>query len=199
MNEIKQALTVFKLHQKSCLAIGIATSLLIYAVSFVPYMSAFLFSSILLLADGCCVELTAHSQSRVSWRFFKKNPSAFFATSLMLLPTIILSGSSLGILQNPQEPIFTYPLALGLFWLGIIFYFLLSQALRLHVESDITFFKAVDKVALIILKNFKGYLSVSFYLSLGLMLAELTRGLVMIVLVPTLFISSHFLYAKSTN
>ena len=123
-----------------------------------------------------------------------KDLTPFLVTAVVLFPTGVLLGSSMGILESPQPLYSALPLSLGLFILSIYFYLVLSQALRLRLESKVNIAKAIDVVGLNSFKRFRLYISISFYLAILVMISGLTWGAGFIITLPVLFYVSYFLY-----
>lgn len=196
MTEFRQALSEFKRHLVTCLIIGSVSTFAIYAANFAPYISAFLISMILLIAeDACLIKVFKPSQLFFVINFRKK-PSAFFSTNLLLLPTIMLCGSGIGLLESPNNPLMNISGSIILFLTSLMFYFLLTQSFRLHCETDIKFFKSLDQVGLAMLKNFSSYLFVGLLFSIGFVFSDWSRGILLIPLLPLLHLSNYFLSKK---
>ncbi|KHD88468.1 MAG: hypothetical protein OM95_08090 [Bdellovibrio sp. ArHS] len=193
MNSFKQALIHLKNHWKYGLLIGALGLMVALILRHIPYVSAFLTAFALLILQ----HLTDRWMEGKKWQnlsTLKEFLLPFVVTSLILFPTTVLIGSSLGILQSPQEYLSGAPLSLGLFMLGAFFYLVLTHALRYRMETTTGLAEALDIVGLASMKNFRVYFVLSFYLALLLLLAGVTWGLGFLVAFPMLFFSSHYSY-----
>jgi hypothetical protein len=196
MKSFKQALIQLKSDLKNSLLLGAGGTVFIYSVRNIPYLSAFFLAlGVLILQELACKLAAAHTWHR-DLDFLKKNLVAYIGTSLVLLPTFVLAGSAMGILQSPQGLALTMPLALILFMLSVYFYFVLSHALRLHVNKKISLAKAIDILGISSLRRFRMYFVLSFYLGLLLMLSGMTWGAGFIISLPLLFYTDHYAYLE---
>lgn len=150
---------------------------------------------VLIIQEVAC-RLVVKREWPKNLHFLKNDLTAYVGTSLVLLPTVVLAGSAMGILQGPQELILTLPVALGMFVLSIYFYFILSHALRLHVDKKISLIKAIDFVGLSSLRNFKMYFVLSFYFGLFMILSGMSWGVGFVISLPWLLFANHFAYLE---
>ncbi|WP_374029530.1 hypothetical protein [Bdellovibrio bacteriovorus] len=195
MNSFKQALNHFKGTWKDSLIFGLCATLIVFLVRYIPYVSAFLISFCLLALQ----EIAQYKVEKNAWPrelFHKKSLPSYLITSLILLPTSVLLGSAIGILQSPQALWMTAPLSLGLLMLAVYFYFVLSHSLRFHLETNESLGKAIDVVGLVSIKSFKNYFVLSFYFALLILLSSLIAGLGLIAVLPLLFYVGHFFYLE---
>ena len=127
---------------------------------------------------------------------FGVGPLELFVIALVMLPTSVLIGSSIGLLDNPEALLVAVPTSFGLLMLALYFYFVLSQSLRLHFDKKVSIAKAIDIVGLASIRNFKFYLALSFYAALLILIAGMIKGEGLIVALPFLFYINHFAYLE---
>ncbi|UOF00219.1 hypothetical protein [Bdellovibrio reynosensis] len=197
MNSFKQALNQFKATWKLSLAFGVLVTAFIFLVRDLPYVSAFLISLGFLIFQDVASHFITAKNFQTNFSYLKTHLPAYIITSFILLPTSVLFGSALGILQSPNNLFVTASLALGLLILGVYFYFVLSQSLRRHIETKESLAKAIDAVGLASVKQFQLYLPLSFYFGLFILIAGMTWGAGLIVALPIMFYANHFSYLES--
>lgn len=196
MNSFKQALNHLKTHWQQSLVLGVIATLLLISVRYLPYVGAVFISFILLIGQRISERLIEGKD----WKDFntlKKGLPAFIIVSVVLFPTSVLVGSSMGILQSSQHLFSAIPSALGLLIIAIYFYLVLSHSLRLRLDSEVGIAKAIDIAGLASLKNFKIYFALSFYLGLLVVISAFTWNIGLIVTLPLLFYSSHFSFLEA--
>ena len=162
MNPVKQALFAFKQNWKESLYLGVAATIFTFFAQVVPFIGAFLISLGLLIFQ----EL---ANLRLSSEVWKKDLShlqndwiSFIITAVILMPTGILLGSAFGVLESPQSRFESWPMALGLFILGVYFFLILSHGLILQQERHQGIARTLDVAALASIKNFKTYIFINF-------------------------------------
>ncbi|WP_295905631.1 hypothetical protein [uncultured Bdellovibrio sp.] len=195
MNSFKQALNHLKSHWQQSLALGAAASVLLLLTRYLPYIGAFFISLILLIFQHATEQWLAGK----NWKdisFLKKALPAFIIVSVILFPTSVLVGSSMGIIQSSQGFFVAVPTAWGLLMIAVYFYLVLSHSLRLRFEDNVGIAKAIDIAGMASLKNFKLYFILSFYLSLLLVLSGFAWNIGLLVILPLLFFSSHFSFIE---
>lgn len=194
MNAFKQALNHFKNNWHYGLILGSAAAFIVLFSRHIPYISSFLMSAGLLSLQQIADQKIRGEKGKTL--LTTKELTPFLVAAVVLFPTGVLLGSSMGILESPQPLHMTLPLSLGLFILSIYFYLVLSQALRLRLESKVNIAKAIDVVGLNSFKRFRLYLSLSFYLAILVMISGLTWGAGFIITLPLLFYVSYFSYLE---
>lgn len=196
MNSLKQALIQMKTDWQSALLLGCVSTLLVMAVRFIPFGSAFLLSlGLLFLQQVTEYRLKNHSWPRHT-DFMSGRWLPMVVCSLILIPTSALLGAATGLLQSPQEMISALPLSLGLHWIAIYFYLIVAHSLKLREEGGADLAKAIDLIAMSSLRQFRSYFATSFYLALAIMVSSLTWGAGYIVVLPLLFFTSSFSYQR---
>lgn len=195
MNSLKQALIQMKTDWQSALILGCVATLLVMAVRFIPFGSAFLLSLGLLFLQ----QVTEYRLKNKTWPrqmdFMNGRWLPVAVCALILIPTSALLGAATGLLQSPQEMISTLPLSLGLHWIAIYFYLIIAHSLKLRDDGgDLA--KAIDLIAMNSLKQFRTYFATSFYLALAIMASSLIWGAGYILALPLLFLASSFSYQK---
>lgn len=199
MNPVKQALIAFKTNWKESLYLGAAATVFIFFSQIVPFVGALLISLGLLIFQ----ELTNLRLQSGKWKLdlthFRNDWMSLIITAIVLMPTGILLGSAFGLLQSPQDHWRSLPMSLGLFILGIYFYFILSHGFNLQQNQHSGIAKALDNAALTSIKNFKVYLSASFYVSIALMIGGLLRGAGFVLALPFLFYVGYYVFADLKN
>ncbi len=183
---------------KTCLIIGLVSTCGIYALGFIPHLSAFLLPFVLLITEEFCLDKIFKPSQASFLNNLRTKPSAFLSISFLLIPTTIFCGSGLGLLRSPSNFLINYLFSICIFLIGIGFCLLLTQSLWLHCESDFGFFKSVDRVGLALLKNLKSYLAVGLIFSSALVFSDWSGGLLLIPLLPLFYISNYVLYKKSS-
>lgn len=196
MNSFKQALFQFKSTWKNSLLLGATSAAFVIVVHNLPYVSAFLISFGILLFQTIAQNLIEGKTKSRDLPFLGKGLVSYLVIGLILLPTSVLLGSAIGILQSPQDLITTIPLSLGLIILGLFFYFLFSHSLRYHLETKESLGKAIDVIGLTSLKNFRLYLSLNVYFSMLILISGITKGAGLIAILPLLFYANCFSYLE---
>lgn len=196
MNSFKQALFQFKNTWKNSLLLGATSASFVIVVHNLPYLSAFLISFGVLIFQTIAQNLIEGKTKAHDLLFLVKGIISYLIISLMLLPTSVLLGSAIGILQSPQDLFTSIPLSLGLIILGLYFYFLFSHSLRYHLEKKENLGKAIDIIGLASLKNFRLYLSLSVYFSILILISGITKGAGLIATLPILFYTNCFSYLE---
>lgn len=196
MNSFKQALNQLNSSWKNSLILGALATFFIFLVRYIPWGSAFVMSFGILIFQEVARNLVVTASWRPHSQFLRKEWIPYLITSLILLPTSVLLGSALGILESPQTLLATAPMSLGLLILAVYFYLVLSQALRLHSERNESLAKTIDIVGLASLKNFRLYFALSFYFGLLILISGMTKGVGLLVTLPLLFYANHFAYVE---
>ena len=194
MNPVKQALFAFKQNWKESLYLGVAATIFTFFAQVVPFIGAFLISLGLLIFQ----EL---ANLRLSSEVWKKDLShlqndwiSFIITAVILMPTGILLGSAFGVVESPQSRFESWPMALGLFILGVYFFLILSHGLILQQERHQGIARTLDVAALASIKNFKTYLAASFYIGIALVIGSLLKGVGFVIALPFLFYCDYFVF-----
>lgn len=196
MNPVKQALMLFKSNWKESLYLGAAATVYIFFSQFVPFVGALLISFGLLIFQ----ELTNVRLKTGKWKMdlthFQHDWISLIITAVILMPTGILLGSAFGLLQDPQDHWRSLPTSLALFILGIYFFMVLSHGFNVQQESQEGIAKALDTSALASVKNLKIYIVASFYLSVGLLIGGLLRGVGFVLVLPVLFYTTYYVFSE---
>ena len=121
---------------------------------------------------------------------------SFVIAAVILMPTGILLGSAFGLLESPQSRLQSWPMALGLFILGVYFYLIMSHGLNLQQDRHEGIAKTLDVSAIASIRNFKIYLATSVYVSLALVAGSLLKGIGFIAALPFLFYCSYFVFKQ---
>lgn len=196
MNSFKQALILLKANPKESLLLGLVATCFVFLVRYVPYISALVISfGVLALQEFAqkWIETKTWSQDLHA---LKKGVLPYLIVSFVLLPTSVLLGSALGVMESPQGIFYNFLLSWGLMILAVYFYFVLSQALRFHLEGNDGLAKAIDRVGLASFRHFKNYFVLSFYFSFLILLSEMIKGVGLLVTLPLLFFTNHYLYLE---
>lgn len=196
MNSFKQALIQLKNAWKNSLLLGAASTMFVIAVHNLPFISAFAISFGILAFQTAAQFLIEGKTKPHDIPFTRKNLFSYLIVSLILVPTSVLLGSAIGLLQSPQDFFTTAPLSLGLLILGLYFYFLFSHSLRYHLQTRENLSKAIDIIGWASIKNFRLYLSLSVYFSLLILISGMTKGVGLIVTLPLLFYTNYFSYLE---
>lgn len=194
MNSFKQALTYFIHHFKSSLKLGVISTLIFYFSRFIPYCGALILGlGFLIMRDQGSHQIQKQNWDRdlnhLHHHFF-----SYLATSLILLPTFVLLGSALGLLESPQNLLMSFPYSVGLLTISVYFYFVLSHSLQFHLITKTSLPKAIDKIGLRSLKNASHYLSASAMMGIILALSNLSWGGGFLFSLPMMFFTDFFIY-----
>lgn len=176
------------------LILGASSTFLTLTSKHIPYINAFLLGLGLLALQTLANTLIITNKWPNRFSPIYRNLAAYTATSLFLLPTYILCGSAVGILQTPQDIVLTLPLASGLFMISVYFYLLISHSLRWHLEGKVSLARAIDLVAGASLRNYRLYFNVSFYFGILMVISVWTWGAGLLFTLPFLFYCDHFLF-----
>lgn len=173
------------------LFLGALSTLLMLASEHIPYIGAFLLSLGLLTLQQLCDQKILGSHNH-TWS--TKKVSSLIVSSLILFPSSVLMGSSMGILSSPQSLLYTLPLSIMLLTLSVYFYLVLAHALRLQRDREVHIGKAIDIVGIGSFRKFGFYCALSFYLGILIGISGLLWGGGFIFTLPLLFYVSHFSY-----
>lgn len=196
MPYFKQALIQLRASPKESLLLGAASALLIAISRYIPYLNAFFLAlGLLILQEAARTQITTKSWPK-NFDFLKNEAVTYIVMSLILLPTIILAGSALGVLQSPQSLLTTLPLSFLLLFIASYFYIVLSHSLRYHIEKKVSLAQSIDIVGLSSVRNFKNYFLLSFYGGILLLVSEITWGVGFIISLPLIFYFNYFFYSE---
>lgn len=196
MNSFKQALNLIKYDWRSSLLLGLVSTAIILVATVSPLFSSFFIALSILIIQEASTYFIINKSWRLKTNLKPDQFMALVATALLLIPTSILLGSALGLLQSPQQWFVTTPLSLTLLIIAMFFYFVLSHALRLHLESKQSLMKSFDSIGLGSIKNFRVYLTVSFYSACLVLFAGMTKGVGLIVVLPLILFVNHFSFLE---
>lgn len=199
MNSFKQALNLLKVNWKNSLLFGFVAMLFVFLARATPGVGAIVISLVLLIFQEMARRLIIENKPLRQISFEAKELVSYLITAVALFPTGALFGSALGLLDSPQNFLMTAPLSLLLMIVASYFYFVLSQSLRWHLETQRGLAKSIDIWGMTSLKNFRTYLVVSFYAGLLVFLAGMTKGVGLIVALPLIFFANHYLYIEKKS
>lgn len=190
---------IYKENWKESLLLGIAATSFTFFSQIVPMIGALLISVGLLIFQEMANLRLQKGRWERDLTHLKNDWLAWIITAVVLMPTGILMGSAFGLLHSPQELWRTLPMALGLFMLGVFFYFILTHGLNLQLEQPEGIAKTLDKSALASVKNLRLYFPCVFYVSVLLVISAFMRGFGFIVSLPFMFYVSFYLYTEMKN
>lgn len=190
---LKQALIQIRTDWKNALLLGCVATLLIMMVRFIPFGSAFLISLGLLFLQQATEFYLKNKVWPRRLEFMKGHWPALVACALILIPTSALLGAATGLLQSTQQLTTTLPLSLGMYWIAVYFYLIIAHSLRFRSRSG-TLPKAIDQVAMSSLRRFRSYFSVSFNLTVAIMISSFVSGAGYILTLPLLFFATAYSY-----
>lgn len=196
MHPVKQALMIYKENWKESLLLGIAATCFTFFSQIVPMIGALLISVGLLVFQEMANLRLQKGRWQRDLSHLQTDWVSWVITAVILMPTGILMGSAFGLLHSPQELWRTLPVALGLFMLGVFFYFILNHGLNLQMEQPEGIAKALDKSALAAIRNLRLYFPSAFYVSALLVISTFLRGFGFIVSLPFMFYVCFYLYAE---
>ncbi|MGZ3769240.1 MAG: hypothetical protein ACXVCP_06350 [Bdellovibrio sp.] len=191
----KQALIQFKKTWKQSILLGIAGSAFILAVSHIPIISTFIISVGILKLQAAAQAII--NKEKITNHFNTKNLFSSVIVGVILVPSGILLGSAIGLLQGQQELTMTVPVSMALITIAVLFYFIFSQSLRHNLETGTSIGKSIDFIAINSIKNFTNYLVPGICFSVLIILSELTKGIGLVITLPLLFYTNQFIYEKS--
>ncbi len=192
MNSFKQAYIQFKINWKESLFIGCIASLLVMLAQFIPVLGPIFISLGLLVLQLLTNFWIRHSSWPKDLDFLKKSAVSLLVVGVLLAPTSILIGSAYGVLQSPQDLMTSVPTSLGLFIIGILFYFILVHALIQTERRSVNIIKALDQAALSNLRNIKSLALPCLIFAVLFSVNQWTYSLGLIVIFPLLFYVVYF-------
>ncbi|MGZ3774453.1 MAG: hypothetical protein ACXVCY_12940 [Pseudobdellovibrionaceae bacterium] len=197
MNSVKQAFNQIKKDWRTNLLFGFASTIFVIVVHNLPYINAFLLSLGALVFQHLAQNLLIDKNGKsVDFSVIKKNFMSFLIVSLILLPSNVLLGSALGILQSPQDVFTTFFISGGLITIGLFFYFLFSHSLIYHLRTKENLGKSIDITGISTIKNFRFYITLSSCFAILIMLSNITKGALLIITLPLLFYTTLFSYLE---
>ena len=187
---------IYKENWKESLLLGITATCFTFFSQIVPMIGALLISVGLLIFQEMANMRLQKGRWERDLTHLKNDWVSWIITAVVLMPTGILMGSAFGLLHSPQELWRTIPMALGLFMLGVFFYFILTHGLNLQLEHSEGIAKTLDKSALASVRNLRLYFPCVFYVSVLLIISAFMRGFGFIVALPFMFYVCFYLYAE---
>ena len=192
MKPLKQALNLFRSELKLSLLLGFGTFFLIAIASRIPYFGAWIMTFSFLIIQIYIWSWQSQSTLKFPSALIKKNFAAIVLTSLILVPTGMLLGSSAGVLQKTDQFLTSLPLAFFIIYLCLFFYIILSHALLMSLSKNMSVMKAMDECFAKSLKRPHTALLACFYLSVILLVATLPLGFGLILGFPMLFYVTYY-------
>lgn len=196
MSSFKQALNQLKITWAHSLLFGFVAMSFIYLAQVTPWFGAYVVSLVLLLFQEMSRILLVERRSLRHFTLEGKDLLSYLLVALVMLPTSVLYGSALGLLDSPQDFFVKIPLSFLLLIVSSYFFLVLSQALRWHLESRQNLGRAIDTLGLESFKHFRPYLAMSFYIGVLILVSGMTKGVGLIVALPLVFLLNHYLYLQ---
>lgn len=192
----KQALIRYKEHWKVSLILGILSTMCVLAAPLVPLAGSFVLSFLLLTLQAVTWFWTDHNRWPGKNDLLPRIIVPLLVCSIVMTPTSILIGSASGLLSSPQGFMTSWPLALGIIFLGLYFYFLISRALLLTLSTSLGIAQALDQAALESIKNFRKMSPLVLIFSTLVLLSEVTLGVAWVITLPLLYFATSFTVKK---
>lgn len=194
----KQALNQYKDYWKESLFIGLLSLLCVLAAPFIAVVGSFILSLILL-----CIQATVWFWlENKKWPRFKdlfpQIVVPLVICSIVMTPTSILIGSASGLLQGPSGILTSAPLALGILFLGLFFYFLVARALLMTLAGMHPIAQALDKAALESVRDLKKMTPLCLTFAVLFLISQLTWGALWIATLPLLYYATANSLTKKT-
>ena len=193
MQELKQALNLAKNKWQVSIAIGIAATLFIFLVRFIPIISAYLMSVGLLITQAQ-IDEWLEGKSFKDFSTLRKKIFSIMLTALVLMPTVILLGSSGGLLQRTDHLLPSLTPAYFLAFICLFFYVAVARSLWIERKENISIARALDRSFNESFRGMRKKLPLLLTLALAIVVAELLWGLGLIVVLPVCFYAVNFSY-----
>lgn len=192
----KQALIQYKEHWKIAVILGFLSMICVLAAPFVPLAGSFVLSFLLLTLQAVTWFWIDHNKWPQKNDLLPRMIIPLLVCSIVMTPTSILIGSASGLLSSPQGFMTSWPLALGIIFLGLYFYFLIARALLITLSTSLGIAQALDQAALESIKNFRKMSSLVLIFSALVLLSEVTFGMLWIITLPLLFFATSYTVKK---
>ena len=197
MHLFKQAMIQYKTHWQESLLIGLFSLLCVLAAPAIPLVGSFFLSLVILSFQLVIWFRLENNRWPVKSDLFPRSLIPLLVCALVMTPTSILIGSAHGMLQSPQNVLTSWPLSLGLLFVGIYFYFLIAHALLLTRASDLGIAKALDRAALDTMRNFRVFAPLCLIFAVLFLISQQTAGLGWIAALPLLYYACSSSFSRS--
>lgn len=187
MHLFKQALIQYKTHWQESLLIGLFSFMCVLAAPTLPLVGSFFLSLVLLSFQLVIWFRLENKRWPIKSDLFPQAITPLLICSLVMTPTSILIGSAHGLLASPQGILTSWPLSVGLLFIGIYFYFLIAHALLLTRATSLGIAKALDRAALDTMRNFRLFAPLCLIFAVLFLLSQLTVGAGWIFALPLLY------------
>lgn len=187
MHLFKQALIQYKTHWQESLLIGIFSFMCVLAAPSIPLVGSFFLSLVLLSFQLVIWFRLENKRWPIKSDLFPQVIIPLLICSLVMTPTSILIGSAHGLLASPQDLLTSWPLSIGLLFVGIYFYFLIAHALLLTRAANLGIAKALDRAALDTMRNFRLFAPLCLIFAVLFLLSQATFGVGWIIALPLLY------------
>jgi hypothetical protein len=206
MNLIIQALIAIIHQWKVSLIFGILVSLAIFLLNLCGSYGIMPVSILILIAGNVFSRImTASIASPPLFSYFslvcdfsvyKKSIIGFLIGGLAITPTGVLFGSALGLLHSHQDQLGQTMIAFWLLMLCSFVFLVFSHGVSLNLGNYQGLAKSLDSSVLSIFKQFRLYLTASFFMGLSLVLADFLFGYGWFISVPFIFSVCHFQFIE---
>lgn len=196
MHLFKQALIQYKTQWRESLLIGLCSFLCVLAAPMIPLAGSFFLSLVLLSFQLVIWYRITHKAWPQQGELFPQMVTPLVICSLVMTPTSILIGSAHGLLDSPQNILTSWPLSIGLLFIGTYFYFLIAHALILAKSTDLGIAKSLDHAALDTVRRFKIFAPLCLIFAVLFLISQETRGAGWILTLPLLFFTCSFAVEK---
>jgi hypothetical protein len=198
MQELKQALNLAKNKWQISIAIGIAATFFIFLVRFIPTISAY-FMSVGLLVAQTQIDEWLDGKSFKDISILRKKIISILLSALVLMPTVILMGSSGGLLQRTDTLLQSLAPAYFLAFICLFFYVAVARSLWIERKENLSIARSLDKSFNESFRGIRKKLPLLLSLTLGIVVAELLWGVGLIVILPICFYAVNFSYRTFTS
>jgi hypothetical protein len=187
MHLFKQALIQYKTHWQESLLIGLFSFVCILAAPSIPLIGSFFLSLVLLSFQLVIWFRLENKRWPIKGDLFPQVVIPLLVCSLVMTPTSILIGSAHGLLASPQSLLTSWPLSVGLLFVGIYFYFLIAHALLLTRATALGIAKALDRAALDSMRNFRQLTPLCLIFAVLFSISQATFGAAWVLALPLLY------------
>jgi hypothetical protein len=195
MNELKQALNLAKNKWQLTLIVGFVATVFIFLTRMLPLIGAWVVS-IGLLVLQTQIDAWMDGKEFQDISVSRKQIPSLLICSLVLMPTLILMGSSGGLLQKTDHLLQSLAPAYFLVFICLFFYVAIVRSLWIERREEISIAKALDKSFSESFKDLRKKLPLLLMLSLLIIAGELLWGWGLIATLPLVFFSIHYSYKK---
>lgn len=196
MNPIKQALKNLIQNWQCHFIFGVVVSLIVFICGQFGNVSFLIVTIVLILSQQLVAQATEGKSFRqhqaMKLKIETKSLIGICIVALAFSPTGILLGSAMGIVQDNQTKIQNYLVALWLFWLCCLVFLVVNHGVRLHLSTNQSLARSLDRVVITFLKNLKSYFQASLFLSGLVFLTALVNGWLLFAALPMVFLVCHF-------